>query len=120
MSSDFNHIWILSTQFFKYVWNIKFYGNPFSGSGADRHTDRQAGRRTDMTTLIGAFHEYANSLKIEIYDTSYIYLLSVWVWNLVCHFTRRIKSEALYSEMLMDRTWSYVEVRGRRTEEGAT
>jgi len=81
--------------------------------------DKQAGR-TDMTTLIGAFHEYANSPKIETYDTSYIYLLSVWVWNLVCHFTGRIQSEALYSELLMDRTWSYVKVRGRRTAERAT
>jgi hypothetical protein len=71
-------------------------------------------------TLTGAFHEYANSPKIENYDTCYIFLLSVWVWNLVCHFTRRIQIEAPYSELLMDRAWSYVKVPGRRTEEGAT
>jgi hypothetical protein len=100
--------------------NIKFHENPSSGSGADRQTERRTDRQTDMATLIGALHEYTNSPKIETHDTSYIYLLSVWVWNLVCHFTRRIQSEALYSELLMDRAWSYVKVRRRRTEEGAT
>ena len=42
-------------------------------------TDRQTDRRADMTTLKDALHDYANSLKIETNDTSYIYLFSVWV-----------------------------------------
>jgi hypothetical protein len=30
-----------------------------------------------MTTLIGAFHEYANSPKNETYDTSYIRIFTL-------------------------------------------
>jgi len=67
--------------------NIKFYVNPSSvnrtdtGGGIDRRTDGQTCRqkegwkdgRTDMTKIIGAFHDYA---KLPV-TCSYIYRIDV-------------------------------------------
>lgn len=57
LSSDFKQIWDLSTDFFITVPNIKYYGNPYSGSGTDGQTDRWI----YMAKLINSFRDSSNA-----------------------------------------------------------
>jgi len=47
------------------VLNIKFHGNPFSGSCAD--TCEQTDKRTCMTKVIGVFRGYMNAPNLFHY-----------------------------------------------------
>ena len=58
--SDFNETWIFLTDFEKYT-NIKFHGNPSSGSRVI--SCAQIDKRTDMTKLTVTFHNFASVLK---------------------------------------------------------
>jgi hypothetical protein len=63
--SHFNEIWRFSIDFPKKPPNIKFHKNPSSGSRVVpcERTDRQTDRRTDITKLIVAFHNFEKEYK---------------------------------------------------------
>ena len=64
--SDFSETWIFSTDFRK-MPNIKFDGNPSSGSRfVPRGQKEGRGGQTDTTKQIVAFVNFANAPKISI------------------------------------------------------
>ena len=59
--SDFNETWILSTDFRKKKWNMKFHEDPSSESRVV--PCRQADGRPDMMKMIFDFRNFANAPK---------------------------------------------------------
>jgi hypothetical protein len=73
-----------SGQIFIIVPNIKFHNNLSSGRRADTYRERTGGR-ADMTTLTGAFRNYANSPRKEMFR-----VVSLEPWHLLLYGTAEV------------------------------
>ena len=86
-----------SWQIFIEVPNIKFHGNPSTGSHPDKQWDRQTDRQMGIMTLIGAFCYYVEALQKHLKWLQSYYLCS-WSIN-VTSFTKHTKTIYLASAM---------------------
>ena len=80
-----------SRQIFEKYSNIKFHVNPSSGSLIVRYgqTDGQTERRTDMTKLIVAFRNFANTPQTNVtnaihYTRQSVSLFVTYLYNTYC------------------------------------